>query len=293
MQDIRRAALRNPAAPAAAAAFAGSRPVLLHRALAPAATCPRRSTARSPRTAPPGVRADLAANPAIGEELMRATADDPTPEVRRGLAANPRAPLDVLASRAGTAGAGATLPPRIAAASPAEVEASACSPIPAVRMLAAGRRDLPHTVRDRLADDPDAKVVKAVAGLSDTPLRAGVERHGVHVLAAVAADPDAAPALLEDLARHGRPVRKDFRVIAQHGDATATALLVCLEHPGARRWAAGHPALAPPVAAGLVADPDGQAAEAAAANPALPPAAVADLLSGRGGQRPPVRRESR
>lgn len=72
-------------------------------------------------------------------------------------------------------------------------------------MLVAQRRDLPPALRNRLVSDPDAKVVKALAphpGLTEAQLRAMVDRHGVHVLAKVATNPDAPPALLEHLVRH-------------------------------------------------------------------------------------------
>ncbi len=172
----------------------------------------------------PGIRADLAENPAIDDALMRVLADDEDQEVRRHLAHNPDVPLDVLVRLAATTKIGAALLPRIAAASPAEVEELARSTDPTVRMLLALRRDLPAGIRDALATDPDAKVLKSIAphpGLSEAQLRAMVDRHGVRVLAKVATNPDAPGALLEDLTRHRPPVRKAFREIARHPHATA------------------------------------------------------------------------
>ncbi|HZM76936.1 MAG TPA: hypothetical protein VFC19_14470, partial [Candidatus Limnocylindrales bacterium] len=69
----------------------------------------------------PGVRADLAANPAIGEELMWALAGDSGYDVRRRLVHNPAIPLDLLARLAPTTRIGATLLPRIAAATQDEI----------------------------------------------------------------------------------------------------------------------------------------------------------------------------
>jgi len=117
-------------------------------------------------------------------------------------------------------------------------------------MLVAARRDLPAETRDTLAADPDAKVLKSVAphpGLSEARLRAMADRHSVRVIAKVAANPDASPALLEELARHQPPVPKALREIARHRNATAPALLACLVDKQARPIAAGHPALPPQV----------------------------------------------
>jgi uncharacterized protein (DUF2336 family) len=228
-----------------------------------------------------GVRADLAGNPAIGDALIRALAGDRGHDVQRSLAHNPRVPLDVLIRLAGTTKIGATLLPRIAAASPAEVEELAQSPEPAARMLVAQRRDLPTGIRDALATDPDAKVVKSIAshpGLSEAQLRAMVDRHGVRVIAKVAANPDATPALLKDLTRHEPPVRKAFREVARHRNATGPALHHCLADKQARPLAAGHPALPPQVIAELLTDPDWRVVEAAAANPSLPLAVMSDLV---------------
>ena len=147
--------------------------------------------------------------------------------------------------------------------------------------MVAARRDLPTEVRDALAGDRDAKVVKSIAphpGLSEAQLRAMVGRHGVRVIARVATNPDAPAALLEELARHGPPVQKVFRGIARHRNANARALVACLADRQARVIAAGHPALPSPVIVGLLADDDWQVAHAAAANPSLPLAAMTELM---------------
>ncbi|MFE7706304.1 hypothetical protein ACFU6I_10975 [Streptomyces sp. NPDC057486] len=282
VHDMRREALLNPATPIeAVAGFADHPSMLLRWALAARRDLPPQACARLASDPTPGVRADLAENPAIDDALIRALADDHDPDVRRRLAHHPRVPLDVLTHLARTAKIGTTLLPRISASSPAEVEELAKSTDPAARMLVAQRRDLPPEIRDRLADDPDAKVVKSLAphpGLTEAQLRAMVDRHGVRVLAKVATNPDAPPALLEDLVRHQPAVQKVFREVARHRRATASALLVCLADKRARPIAAGHPALPPPVIAELLADADWQVVEAAAANPSLSPAVISDLM---------------
>ncbi|TQE34550.1 hypothetical protein Sipo8835_15255 [Streptomyces ipomoeae] len=276
------AALENPATPTeAVVGFVDHPSTLLRQALATRAGLPQEAYARLALDPTPGVRADLAENPAIDDAVIRTLADDRAPDVRRGLAHNPRIPLDVLTRLAAGTRIGPTLVPRIASASAAEVTELAHAKEPAVRMLLAQRRDLPAEIRDTLADDPDAKVVKSIAahpGLSEARLRAMVDRHGAQVLAGAAANPDATPALLEHMARHIPPVRKALREIARHPNATAQALPACLADERARPLAAGHPALPPTVITELLTDPDGQVAEAAAANPSLPLTVMTDLL---------------
>ncbi|MGW7066763.1 hypothetical protein ACWGII_14990 [Streptomyces sp. NPDC054855] len=275
-------ALQNPAIPTdAAVRFVDHPSALLRWALAARSDLPPEAYGRLATDPHPGVRADLAANPAIDEALIRALAVDRGHDVQRELAHNPRVPLDVLIGLARTTKIGATLLPRIAAASCGEVAELAQSPDPAVRTLVAQRRDLPTVTRDALAADPDAKVVKSIAshpGLSEAQLRAMVDRHGVHVIAKVAANPDATSALLEELTRHEPPVRKAFREVARHRNATGPALHNCLADKQARPLAAAHPALAPHVIAELLTDTDWRVVEAAAANPSLPLAVMSSLV---------------
>lgn len=282
VDELHERALRNPATPTeAVVGFADHPSMLLRWQLAARSDLPRRTCARLSADPFPAVRAELAQNPVLDEALMPALAADPYPEVRRGLALNPRVPLGLLASLADTVKIGPTLLPRIAAASPAEVEELAGSPHPVVRMLVAERRDLPAEIRDRLAADPAAKVLKSVArhpGLSEARLRAMVDRHGVRVLAKVAANPEAPPALLEDLARHRPPVQKALCEVAGNSGATPAALLAGLADRRARRVAAAHPALPPTALVDLLDDDDCHVAEAAAANPSLPPAVMSALL---------------
>ncbi|MFC7266356.1 hypothetical protein [Streptomyces lutosisoli] len=282
VHDMQEAALRNPATPTeAAVGFVDHPSMLLRWALAARPDLPSEVYRQLAVDPIPGVRSSLAENPSIDDALMRALASDRGHDVQRRLAHNTHVPLDVLIHLAGATKIGATLLPRVAAASPAELEELAQSPNPAARMLLAQRRDLPTEIRDALATDPDAKVVKSIAphpGLSEAQLRAMVHRHGVRVVAKVAANPDATPALLEQLTRHEPSVQKAFREVARHRNATAPALLACLADRQARPIAAGHPALPPPVIVELLTDADWQVVEAAATNPSLPLAVMSDLV---------------
>lgn len=284
--DMLLAAAGNPATPAAAlVGFVDHPSTMLRRALAVRPDLPAGVYRKLATDADPWVRDGLAANPAIGEALMRRFADDLDHGPRRSLAHNPRVPLDILADLAATTKIGPTPLPRIAAASSDEIEDLARSADPAVRRLAAQRRDLPAEVRDTLAFDADAKVVNSVAshpGLSESQLRAMLDRHGVQVAAGVAAHPAATAPLLHTLAHHTPPVRKALRAIARHPNATAPALLACLPDPRARPVAAGHPALPPRVVTDLLTDPDTSVAAAAAANPSLPSAVMRRLLESGG-----------
>lgn len=277
------AALLNPATPTEVAVrFAEHSSTRLRRSLAARPDLPPAVCGRLSEDPVPGVREDLAANPALDDDLIRALAQDRSSDVRRSLAHNPRVPLDVLTELAGTTKTGETPLPRIATASATETAELARSPHPAARMLVARRRDLPAAIRDALAADPDAKVLTCIAphpGLSAAQLRSMADRHGIRVLAKVAANPDAPAELLAELARHEPPVNKALREIARHRRATAPALLACLESGRARRIAAGHPALPPAVIVGLLTDSDPEVAEAAAANPSLPPRTMLELLS--------------
>jgi hypothetical protein len=167
--------------------------------------------------------------------------------VHRRLAHNPAVPLDVLTGILPTADVGVTLLPRIAAASPDEVAQLAASADPVLRMLVATRRDLPSDIVEKLAQDPDTKVVRAVA-----------------------AHPGLGEQRLLDMAAH--------RELAAHPDATAATLLCCLDVPAARPIAARHPALPPATITELLDDPDESVRRASAANPALPRHAARALL---------------
>ncbi|WP_327174779.1 hypothetical protein OG599_05350 [Streptomyces sp. NBC_01335] len=145
----------------------------------------------------------------------------------------------------------------------------------------AERHDLPDRIRDRLAADPDAKVVRAVAphpGLSEAVLRAMTTRFGAQVAGRVAENPDASPEFLEELALRTPPVRKVLRAVAGRPGATPASLVACLADSRVRIEAARHPALPLPVLVGLLDHPDHEPARAAAANPALPVAEMARRL---------------
>ncbi|MFE9461760.1 hypothetical protein [Streptomyces californicus] len=280
--ELLRAVLDNPATPAEAVTrFAHHPSRLLRWPLAARRDLPPEAYEDLARDPVPGIRAELAENPAIGDDVIRALADDSCHDVRRALAENPRIPLDVLTRLATATRTGAAPLPRIASASPAEVAALAGSADPVVRMLVARRRDLPAGLRDALAADPDAKVAASVAphpGLAEPLLHALARRHGVQVIAGIAANPDATPALLAELARHRPPVRKALRAIAGHANATAPALLACLDDPEARVVAAAHPALPTETITALLTGADLRSAEAAAANPSLPHSVMTELL---------------
>ncbi|MFG2328012.1 hypothetical protein ACGFMM_00150 [Streptomyces sp. NPDC048604] len=278
----RLAALENPATPADAAAGYADAESMLHRAAVAARTdLPPWAAVRLAADETPYVREELAANAAIGEETMRLLARDPYDDVRRGLARNPRIPLDLLSEVAARTKPAAGVLPRVAAATRDELELLAASPLPSTRLLAARRRDLPAELRDALAADADAKVAGAVAphtGLTEGQLREILRRFGPQAAAAVASNPDASPALLTDLAALPAPPRKALQAIAAHPHATPAALRACLGHPRTRSLAAAHPALPPDVLVSLLVDPDESVAEAAATNPSLPVGAMANLV---------------
>ncbi|MEE1767540.1 MULTISPECIES: hypothetical protein [unclassified Streptomyces] len=287
IHEMTEQALRNPATPVEALlGFADHPSALVRCQLAARSDLPSETAARLAGDPAPGVRAELAENPAIDDALIRVLAADRGHDVQRRLAHNPRVPLDILFDLAAATKIGSALLPRIASASPSEIEYLSRSSNSVVRMLLAERPDLPAEIRNVLADDPDAKVVKSIArhpGLSETQLRSMVERHGVRVVARVAANPETPPALLDALTRHLPPVRKALREIARHRNATGPALLACLTDRRARRVAAGHPALPPEAVTELLADDDWQVAEAAAANPSLPAAVMVELVLGLNG----------
>jgi len=283
---MQRFAVGNPSTPVDAVVdFVAHPSMLLRREIAVRTDLPSTVYARLATDSVPWVRSTLPQNPAIGESLIRALAADQGHDVQRQLAHHPNVPLDVLDHLTGVTRIGSSLLPRIASATSREVDELAASPNPTMRMLLAQRRDLPARIKDALAADLDAKVVKSIAprpGFSEVQLRALVARHGVRVVAKVAANPDATPELLEDLARHEPPVHKAFREIARRRNATAAALLACLADQKARPVAARHPALPPLVIAELVDDESWQVAEAAAANSSLPHAVMSRLTQATG-----------
>ncbi|GAA2617721.1 hypothetical protein GCM10010425_09150 [Streptomyces spororaveus] len=279
---VRIAVAFNPTTPLEAVLALAEDPELpLQWALSERTDLPQALYARLAADPNDGVRAAYARNPGIGQELIRVLAADPEIEVRRAVAEHPRAPLDLLTELVVGDRAAWNPLPRVAAATPAELTELAGSRHAAVRMLVAQRRDLPAHLRDALAVDPAASVVRAVAahpGLSEELLRAMVARHGVQVLAAVAANPDASGALLEHLTQHRPGVRRALKEVAKHPHATGPALLACLADRTSRPLAAAHPALPPEAITGLLADEDRWVAEEAAGNPSLPRAVMVELV---------------
>lgn len=285
VHDIRQAALENPATPTeAVVGFAGHSSTLLRWALAARPDLPPQVYGRLAADTVPGVRAELAGNPAIGEPLIRALADDPDHNVRRALAHHPMCRPTYSAAWPSPPG---SAPPCCRASPPPLPQRSRSSPSHRIRPCGCswpGDAISPAGIRDALAADPDAKVVKSIAshpGLSEAQLRAMVDRHGVRVVAKVAANPDAPPALLEDLARH--EPRYGRRSARSPGTATRRPRRCSPAWRTDRRdpWPCGHPALPPPVIVELLSDTDGQVAEAAAANPSLPLAVMKNLVPQR------------
>ncbi|AEV81327.1 leucine rich repeat variant [Actinoplanes sp. SE50] len=290
VHNLRHRAVDNPSTPAGTVArLAVDPPLALRYALAARPDLPHWAAERLVTDPAPGVRHTLAENPGLAPDLIERLAGDPLAPVRQRLARNPALPLAVLARLTGTTRIGPVLLPRVAAATEAEVRDLAASADPELRMLVAVRRDLPDDVRDALAEDPDAKVVAAVAGhpgLAGAVLGRMVAVHGVRVNCQVAGNPDAPADLLRQLARGIPRVPKALREIARHPNADAATLELCLAtvEPSdyrARAIAAGHPALPPGRIAALLADPDPRVAESAAGNPSLPVAAMIRLVSDR------------
>ncbi|MHC5907028.1 hypothetical protein ACVNF4_24470 [Streptomyces sp. S6] len=282
LAGIRASLAGNPSTPVeAVVGFAGDPEFSVRWELAGREDLPQEVYARLAVDPHDAVRSAVAGNPAIGEAVARTLAEDDYDAIRRTLAHNPSVPFDVLVSLAGVSKVGAELLPRVAAASPAEVAELAASKDASVRALAAQRRDLPDGVRDALAVDPDAKVVKSVAphpGLSEGQLRGMVERHGVRVVGQVAVNPDASWGLLEELALHVPPVVAVLRAVAGRADASPAALAACLGDVRARLTAAAHPALPVEVIVELLGHEDEDVVRAAAANPSLPVDVMLRLL---------------
>ncbi|ONI83053.1 hypothetical protein ALI144C_18630 [Actinosynnema sp. ALI-1.44] len=190
------------------------------------------------------VRLYLARNPALPESLLWTLADDRA--VRPELAWNPNVPLRLLAEIAVTAAIPPVLLPRVASAAPAELRWLATSEHWQVRALAAPHPDLPTHLTDKLIDDQEISVVQALVA---------------------AKNPRCSTELLHELAQRSPAVCPH---IAQHPNASAETLMLCLRVLPARRHAAKHPNLPAGTITDLLDDPDLLVAEAAAANPALP-----------------------
>jgi hypothetical protein len=201
----------------------------------------------------PGVRRDLAGNPAAVAFLPRLLARDHSREIRQCAAVNPLIPLESLARLAAGTKIGPGLLPRVATATEAELRTLAGAAAAQVRRLAAAREDLPPDLLDRLAADPDAGVAKAVAP-----------------------NPRLTPAQLEKLARHGSAVHARIAANPRCPAGLAQRMLGDVSVRGLRLLAA-HPGLAPESIVELLGHADDRVVTAAAANPGLPIAVMATL----------------
>jgi hypothetical protein len=270
---------RNPATPPAVVAVLADHPNLSVRwAMTDRTDLPMDACRRLARDPIPAIRADIAANPAIGPVLLRELAESGSPEVRYRVAENPLVTLELLAAVASKR-TGPVIVPRIAAATEAEVWRLARWPVPAVRMLLAARSNLPAAVVDLLATDDDPRVLRAVAahpGLTEAQLRSIVDGRGSRVAVAVATNPSCPTDLLDELSQ--RKPSRILRAVAVHPAAPPSALLRCLRDDRARPLAARHPGLPAVAVVALLESDDERVAEEAAANPALPLSVMAALL---------------
>ncbi|MFE5504129.1 hypothetical protein ACFQ73_16320 [Amycolatopsis japonica] len=228
----------------------------------------------------PGVRADLAANPAVvSEPILRGLANDEDADVRRSVAHNPSVPLDVLTRLADSIRIGPSLLPRVTAATDDELRLLAASPSARVRVLVAERTALPADVFELLVTDDDIRVAKGIAphpALSADRLWALAERHGPSLFRRLATNPHCDPDLLHHMARNAT-ARRTYRAVAEHPNTRGETLLLCLGDDVARRWAAAHPNLPADVLIELVEDPS--LAGCAAANPSLPVEVMERLIA--------------
>ncbi|WP_340682623.1 hypothetical protein LCL61_28675 [Amycolatopsis coloradensis] len=234
----------------------------------------------------PGVRANLAANPVVVEPILRELANDASADVRRGVAHNPSVPLDVLTYLVESTRIGPVGLPRVMAATDEELRLLAASPSPRARMLVVQRTALPADVFELLVADDNIDVVKGIAphpALPANRLRALAARHGPSLFRRLATNPNCDPELLHHMACNAT-ARRVYRAVAEHPNAHAETLLLCLGDDVARRWAAEHPNLPTDILVELVNDPD--LARHAAANPALPIKVMESLIATNHGNLP-------
>lgn len=177
-------------------------------------------------------------------------------------------------------------------ASPELVRSLAAHPDPVIRLrLARSAHRLSADVVFDLARDQDEQVVAELAmrhvlpeadpcavaapELTAAQIRELVSRRGPRVYASVARNPQCPPDLLHLMAE--RAVEAEVhRAIVRHPRASGATLLLCLEDPQARHWAAGHPNL--PVEKILEMLGSEFTARPAAANPSLPVEVMEQLL---------------
>ena len=228
---IHRAAAENPATPPEIVELLLGHPDMWVRCAVAARTdLPPDAHRRLAEDSTPGVRGALAQNPAIGEPLMRTIAADA--RTRRRLAHNPALPLDLLMELARVADIGATLLPRIAAATPDEVSLLAAAPDAAVRLLLAQRPDLTADVVEQLAADPTPGMPQAIAAQHNA---------SVAVLLRCLDDPQARPIA----ARH--PALPPDRIVELLTDPHPQVAAAAAANPSLPTTATPHPGPAPAI----------------------------------------------
>lgn len=207
----------------------------------------------------PGMRCELARNPAIRESVLRSYATDPDPTIRRNAALNPALPLDLLSTLGPTTRTGPEVLPRIAAASTDELRTLASSSAKQVRRLVAQRPDLPTDLVDSLAQDPDPGVGKYIVtnpALSTEQLWALIRRQGLSLYPQAAKNPNCPPDLLRHMLRNGHNTAQLHREIAKHPNLPADLVVELLDNSDeiTTEAAAANPALPVPIMETLVTD---------------------------------------
>ncbi|MDT7789365.1 MAG: hypothetical protein QOF58_7784 [Pseudonocardiales bacterium] len=168
------------------------------------------------------------------------------------------------------------------------VRSLAAHPDPVVRVrLARLAHHLPADVASLLARDPDDRVVAELVSrqrpsprvepapsLTEPQIRSLVSQ-GPHAYLRAARSPHCPPDLLHLMAERAEEAEV-HRAIARHPRASGATLLLCLEDPQARHWAAAHPNLPVPKIVELLGSEF--TAGPAASNPSLPVAVMEELL---------------
>ncbi|WP_439660073.1 hypothetical protein ACSHWB_00345 [Lentzea sp. HUAS TT2] len=229
----------------------------------------------------PGILSQLAANPAVPVPVLRSLAG--TRALRLVLLRNPVIPLSLLEELAPVAPVGGELVPRVASASVAELREMALSPVAQVRMLVAGRSDLPPDLFAGLVLDGDLGVAAAVVThplVVVEQLGELASRHGAGLYPWIARNPLCPAELLHHMALRADSGEEIFRAVARHPAASGETLSLCLEDAQARYLAAAHPHL--PVARIVELLGSAFTAGAAAANPSLPVRVMEELVDRSG-----------
>ncbi|MGA5065608.1 hypothetical protein ACPB9E_17960 [Streptomyces exfoliatus] len=260
IRRIRMAAAANPAVPPVGLTdFLDAQEAQIPAEIAERTDLPATFHARLATHPTAFVRETLARNPSISEALILQLTEDPDPDVRLAVAMNTSVPLSYLTALAGRRRLPAEPLPRILTATEAELYELAASRVAQIRALAAVHPDLPQTLVDRLAVDPDIGVARKIAPspkLTGHQLTDMADRHGPPVYGAIAQNPGCPAAVLRRMARDTGSARKALRAVA------------------------AHPASPPDVIETLLTNPDPRVIHAAAAHPALPVETMERLLAG-------------